>query len=163
MSLITEKFKQLADDQNVKFKDRVVEQPIKNKDGEEVTQKQHAFQTGLQVNKDKVVPCSVIIQESPSDRVNYQITYNRIGYVTDRNKIGAVLEELNELNRVRSGYYHFAISKDGELIMRNLGITGEDVRPLINTFVFGARILRALYQELDQISGLDLSQSNQAK
>ena len=42
--------------------------------------------------------------------------------------------------------------------MRNLGITGEDVRPLVDTFVYGGRILRALFPELQKISGLDLSQ-----
>lgn len=158
MSLITEKFKQVAADQKVKFNDKVIERPVTLKDEKEVNQKQHAFQSGLQIKKSKVVPCSVIIHDAPSDRVNYQITYNRIGYVTDRNKMGEVLEALNDLNRVRSGYYHFAISKDGEVIMRNLGITGEDVRPLVNTFIYGGRILRALFPELEQIAGLDLSQ-----
>lgn len=158
MSLITEKFKRVAEDQNVKFKDKVLERPVTTKDGKEVTHKQHAFQSGLQIKKSKVVPCSVIIHDAPADRVNYQITYNRIGYVTDRNKIGSVLEDLNELNRVRAGYFHFVISKDGELIMRNLGITGEDVRPLVNTFIYGGKILRALLPDLEKITGLDLSQ-----
>lgn len=158
MSLITEKFKQVAADQSVQFNDQVIERPVTMKDGKEISQKQHVFQSGLQVKKSKLVPCSVIIHDSSSERVNYQITYNRIGYVTDRNKIGDVLQELNELNRVRSGYYHFAISRDGEVIMRNLGIVGEDVRPLINTFIFGGKILRALYGELEKISGLDLDQ-----
>lgn len=160
MSLITDKFKQVAADQKVKFNDKVIERPVTLKDGKEVTQKQHAFQSGLQIKKSKVVPCSVIIHDAASDRVNYQITYNRIGYVTDRNKMGEVLEALNDLNRVRSGYFHFAISKDGEVIMRNLGITGEDVRPLVNTFIYGGRILRALFPDLEKISGLDLSQQS---
>jgi len=160
MSLITDKFKQVAEDQNVKFNDKVIEKPLKDKNGNEVKQKQAVFQSGLRINEDKVVPCSVIIHDAAGDRVNYQITYNRIGYVTDRNKLPDIMVELNELNRVRTGYYHFAVTPDGEIHMRNLGITGEDVRPLINTFVFGGRILKTLLPELEKIEGVDLTQRN---
>jgi len=160
MSLITDKFKQVAEDQNVKFNDKVIEKPLKDKNGNEVKQKQAVFQSGLRINEDKVVPCSVIIHDAAGDRVNYQITYNRIGYVTDRNKLPDIMVELNELNRVRTGYYHFAVTPDGEIHMRNLGITGEDVRPLINTFVFGGRILKSLLPELEKIEGVDLTQRN---
>lgn len=158
MSLITDKFKQMSLDQNIQFNNQVINRPIKNKDGQEIEQKQSVFQTGMKLTDQKVVPCSVIIHDAPNDRVNYQITYNRVGYVSDRHKMPEVLEKLNELNTVRSGYYHFAVNPDGELHMRNLGITGEDVRPLVDTFVYGGRILRALYPELEKISGLDLSQ-----
>lgn len=158
MSLITDKFKQVASDRSIGFKDQVLNRPIKTKDGKEIEQKQAVFQTGMQLNDEKVIPCSVIIHDAASDRVNYQITYNRIGYVSDRNKMPQILEKLNELNTVRSGYYHFAVNQDGELHMRNLGITGEDVRPLVDTFVYGGRILRALFPDLQKISGLDLSQ-----
>lgn len=158
MSLITDKFKQVAADQKVQFKDQVINKPVKDKEGNEVNQKQVVFQSGLKISEDKIVPCSVIIQEAPADRVNYQITYNQIAYVSDRNKLPKILEKINELNTVRSGYYHFSITKDGELHMRNLGITGEDVKPVVNTFIFGGRILRALLPELENIEGLDFKQ-----
>lgn len=157
MSLITDKFKQVATDQNVKFNDRVISKPIKDQNGNEIEQKQVVFQSALQAQKGKPVPCAVIIQEAPADRVNYQITYNKIGYVTDRNKLPDILTTLNDINSVRSGYYHFVVNQDGELHMRHLGITGEDVRPLMNTFVYGGRILRALLPELEKINGLDLT------
>lgn len=155
--MITEKFKQVAADQKVQFKDREITKPVKDKEGNEVEQKQVVFQSALQVEKGKPVPCAVIIQDSASDRVNYQITYNKIGYVKDRNKLPDILVALNDLNSVRSGYYHFVVGQDGELHMRSLGITGEDVRPLVNTFIFGGRILRSLMPELKQIEGLDLT------
>lgn len=160
MSLITDKFKQVAQDQNIKFTDKVLEKPMKDKNGNEIQQKQVVFQSGLRVNENKIVPCSVIIHDAAGDRVNYQITYNRVGYITDRNKLPDIMVELNELNRVRSGYYHFAVTPDGEVHMRNLGITGEDVRPLINVFVFGGRILKALIPELEKIDGIDTTQRN---
>lgn len=157
MSIITEKFKQVAADKNVQFKDKEVTKPAKDREGNEIDQKQVIFQSALQAEKGKPVPCAVIIQESSADRVNYQITYNKIGYVKDRNKLPDILVKLNELNSVRSGYYHFVVGQDGEVHMRSLGITGEDVRPLVNTFIFGGRILRALLPELKQIEGLDLT------
>jgi hypothetical protein len=157
MSIITEKFKQVAADQNVQFKEQEMTKPIKDREGNEIEQKQIIFQSALQAEKGKPVPCAVIIHDAPSDRVNYQITYNKIGYVTDRNKLPDILTKFNELNSVRSGYYHFVVGQDGEVQLRHLGITGEDVRPLINTFIFGGRILRALLPELKQIEGLDLT------
>lgn len=158
MSLITDKFKRVAEDQKVQFKERDLSKPLKDKNGNEVEQTQKIFQSGLKLKEDKVIPCSTIIQDLPADRVNYQITYSRIGYVSDRNKMPDILMKLNELNTVRTGYYFLAISKDGELFMRHLGIVGEDVRPLVNTFVYGGRIIRNLFPELEQIDGIDFTQ-----
>ncbi len=158
MSVITDNFKYLAQDRKIQFKTREIEAPIRNKDGEETPQKQLIFQTALRVKKDKAVACGVIIHESDATRVNYQITYNKIGYVTDRNKMPEIVTELNEINAMRSGYYRFIVSGDGEIIMRHLGITGEDVSPMMDTFVYGGRILAALLPELAKIDGVDVSQ-----
>lgn len=100
----------------------------------------------------------MIIHDSDQPRVNYQVTYNKIGYVTDRNKMPQITTELNEINAMRSGYYRFVVSGDGEIIMRHLGITGEDVSPMMDIFVYGGRILRALLPELGRIDGIDVSQ-----
>ena len=158
MSVITDNFKHLAQEKKIQFKIKDIEAPIRKKDGEEVKQQQIVFQTALRVNQNKAVACGVIIHDADVPRANYQITYNKIGYVTDRNRLPEILTELNEINAMRSGYYRFVISGDGELIMRHLGITGEDVKPMMDVFVFGGRILNALLPELEKIEGLDLTQ-----
>lgn len=158
MSVITDKFKHLAQDRKIQFKSKDLETPIHKKDGETVTQKQIVFQTALRVTKEKAVACGVIIHDSDQPRVNYQVTYNKIGYVTDRNKMPQITTELNEINAMRSGYYRFVVSGDGEIIMRHLGITGEDVSPMMDIFVYGGRILRALLPELGRIDGIDVTQ-----
>jgi len=159
MSAITEKFQHLAQDRKIQFKSKDIETPIHKKDGETVKQKQVVFQTALRVNKEKAVACGVIVHDSDQQRVNYQITYNKIGQVTDRNKMPEITTALNEINAMRSGYYRFVISGDGEIIMRHLGITGEDVSPMMDVFIFGGRILRALLPELEKIEGVDVSQA----
>ncbi|GAB2319591.1 hypothetical protein IRB23SM22_18510 [Alkalibacterium sp. s-m-22] len=158
MSVITDNFKHLAQEKKIQFKTKDIEAPIRKKDGEEVKQQQIVFQTALRVNQNKAVACGVIIHDADVPRVNYQITYNKIGYVTDRNRLPEIVTELNEINAMRSGYYRFVISGDGEIIMRHLGITGEDVKPMMDVFVFGGRILNALLPELEKIEGLDLTQ-----
>ena len=158
MSVITDNFKHLAQEKKIQFKTKDIEAPIRKKDGEEVKQQQIVFQTALRVNQNKAVACGVIIHDADVPRANYQITYNKIGYVTDRNRLPEILTELNEINAMRSGYYRFVISGDGEIIMRHLGITGEDVKPMMDVFVFGGRILNALLPELEKIEGLDLTQ-----
>ncbi|WP_225744019.1 hypothetical protein [Marinilactibacillus sp. Marseille-P9653] len=157
MSTITDNFKALAEEKQIQFKVKEIPAPIRNKEGETTEQQQLLFQSALRVTKDKPVGCAVIIHDAPLERVNYQITYNKIGYVTDRNKLPDILTQLNELNAMKSGYFRFLVSGDGELFMRYLGITGEDVNPVMDVFVFGGRILRALLPELEKMDGLDLT------
>ena len=157
MSIITENFKKLAEEKKIQFQTKELPAPIRNKKGDTQKQKQLLFQSALRVNKTKPVGCAVIIHDAELERVNYQITYSKIGYVTDRNKLPDILTELNDLNAMRSGYYRFLVSGDGELFMRFLGITGEDVAPVMDIFIFGGRILRALLPELNKIDGIDLT------
>lgn len=158
MSELTDNFIEEAKSKNVKFNSRVMERPMKDKEGNEVQHKQMILQTALQVGKDKVVPCAVVLQDNDDlEYVNYQMNYNRIGLVTDRNELPRILEKINEINGMKSGYYHFVVKPDGELHMRHLGIVGKDVTPAISTFIHGGRILRMLMPELSEIKGLDLS------
>ena len=85
------------------------------------------------------------------------MNYNRIGLVTDRTELPRILEKLNELNGMKSGYYHFVVSPDGELHMRHLGIVGKDPVPAVNVFIHGGNILRMVMNDLASLDGLDLS------
>lgn len=158
MSQLSDKFLQEAERKKVKFNGKVIESKSKNPNGDDVIQKQLVLQTALQVTQEKVVPCAVVIHDTDSlEYVNYQISYNRIGLVTDRNALPRILEKLNEVNSMKSGYYHFVVNPDGELLMRHLGILGPDPIPAVNVFIHGGNILRLLMNELNAIDGLDLS------
>lgn len=158
MSIITDRFLQEAEKKKLEFSSRVVERSLKDKKGNEIPHEQLILQTALRVSEEKVVPCSIFIHDTDDmDYVNYQITYNRIGLVTDRNELPNILEKINEINSMNSGYYHFAVNPDGELHMRNLGILGIDPLPTLNTFMHGGRILRGIMPELSELEGLDLS------
>lgn len=158
MSKLTDRFVEEAENKKIKFNSKVVERSMKDKEGNEIPNHQLILQTALQVNEEKVVPCSVIIHDTEEiEHVNYQISYNRIGLVTDRLELPNILEKINELNALKSGYYHFVVNPDGELHMRNLGIIGANPIPTITIFMHGGRILRALLPELEKIDGLDLS------
>lgn len=158
MSELTDKFIQEAERKNVMFNERKYERPVKDQQGNETTHKQVILQTSLQVNDDKVVPCAVVLHDDDNlEYINYQMNYNRIGLVTDRNELPNILEKVNELNGMKSGYYHFVVNPDGELHMRHLGIMGDDPTPALSTFIHGGRILRLLMSELNELKGIDLS------
>lgn len=158
MSKITDNFVQEAERKNVKFSSKAIDRPAKDRQGNDITTTQLVLQTALQISEDKVVPCAVVIHESEELKyVNYQMNYNRIGFVTDRNELPNILEKVNELNSMKSGYYHFVVNPDGELHLRHLGIIGEDPVPALNTFIHGGNILRLVMKELGELKGLDLS------
>jgi len=158
MSQITDNFVEEAERKKVKFNGKEIERPTKDRQGNEGTTTQLVLQTALQVTDEKVVPCAVVIHETEDlDYVNYQMNYNRIGMVTNRNELPNILEKLNDLNAMKSGYYHFVVNQDGEIHMRHLGIMGEDPVPAVNVFIHGGNILRLVMSELKNLDGVDLS------
>lgn len=158
MSEITDHFLEEAKKREILFNSEVIESSRKDKDGNEVPYEQSIFHTALRLNKNKIIRCSVFIHDTNKmDYVDYHITYSRIGIVTDRNELNHILEEINELNLRASGYYHFVVSEDGILHMRNLGIIGKDPIPALNVFLGGGIILKKIIPELEKIKGLDIS------
>lgn len=158
MSVITDNFLKEAESKKVKFNGKIIERPAKDRRGNDIVTKQNVLQTALQISQDKVVPCAVVIHETDElEYVNYQMNYNRIGFVTNRNELPTILEKLNELNSMKSGYYHFIVSPDGELSLRHLGIMGQDPIPAVNVFIHGGNILKLVMNELAELNGLDLS------
>ncbi len=158
MSIITDNFLKEAEKKRVKFNGKIIEKPAKDRQGNDIVSKQNVLQTALQISEDKVVPCAVVIHETDElEYVNYQMNYNRIGFVTDRNELPNILEKINELNAMRSGYYHFVVNPDGELLLRHLGIIGKDPVPAVNTFIHGGNILKLVMKDLAAVDGLDLS------
>jgi hypothetical protein len=158
MSEITDNFLKEAERKKVKFNGKEIDRKGQDRRGNEVTTTQLVLQTALQVTDEKVVPCAVVIHETDDlEYVNYQMNYNRIGLVTDRNELPNILEKVNELNSMKSGYYHFVVNPDGELHMRHLGILGKNPVPAVNVFIHGGNILRLVMKELQELNGLDLS------
>lgn len=158
MSVISDNFLKEAESKRVKFNGKIIEKPAKDREGKDIVSKQNVLQTALQINEDKVVPCAVVIHETDDlEYVNYQMNYNRIGFVTDRTELPNILEKINELNAMKSGYYHFVVNPDGELLLRHLGIMGKDAVPAVNTFIHGGNILKLVMNELAELNGLDLS------
>ena len=49
---------------------------------------------------------------------------------------------------MKTGYYTLHLAMDGEIFLRNIIRVGEDVTPLYETVVYGARIARGLIPAL---------------
>lgn len=119
----------------------------------EIKNNQILFNGAFRVKKNMRLPFGVVFDSKDSETVDYQIVYHRVAYVRDFSKKEEVMNLLNELNQMKSGYYRFCLAGDGEIFMRLLARTSEDVRPVYEMMVMGGNIAKALLPELEKATG----------
>jgi len=124
----------------------------------EIQNGQILFNGAFRVKKNMRLPFGVVFDNKDSETIDYQIVYHRVAYARDFNKKQEVMELLNELNEMKAGYYRFCLAGDGEIYMRLLARTGEDIRPVYEMMVMGGNIAKALLPEIEEVTG-----SNQAE
>lgn len=141
LSKIIENFEQLIKEK---------EMPLSKK---EIKNGQILFNGAFRVKKNLRLPFGVVFDNKESETVDYQIVYHRVAYVRDFSKKTEVMELLNELNEMKSGYYRFCLAGDGEIYMRLLARTSEDIRTAYEMMVMGGNIAKALLPEIEQATG----------
>lgn len=141
MNVIIENFEQLIKEKQM---------PLSKK---EIQHGQILFNGAFRVKKNLRLPFGVVFDNKESETVDYQIVYHRIAYLRDFNKKAETLEMLNELNEMKSGYYRFCLAGDGEIYMRLLARTGDDVQPVYEMMVMGGNIAKALLPEITEFTG----------
>lgn len=107
----------------------------------------------FQITKQQALPFGIVFdkEEGISD---YQIVYHNLAFVTNFDKKAAVLELLNELNEMKSGYYRICLGADGEVYMRLLSRTSNDVVPLYEMLVTGSTIAKAVMPRIEETAGV---------
>lgn len=143
MSKITDRFEALLKEKKM---------PLTKK---EIQNGQLLFNGAFRVTKNKRLPFGIVFDAKDNETVDYQIIYNRIAYIHDFDKKNEVMELLNELNEMKAGYYRFCVRGDGEIYMRLLARTSEDIRPAYEMMVMGGSIARALLPEIEKAVGSD--------
>ena len=95
----------------------------------------------------------VFDNKQDTETIDYQIVYHRVAYARNFEQKLEVLELLNELNEMKSGYYRFCLAGDGEIYMRLLARTTEEVQPVYEMMVMGGNIAKALLPEIEKLVG----------
>lgn len=89
-----------------------------------------------------------VVLENKPDVCDYQIMFNELARLKSYEQKEAVLEKLNELNIVDTGYYTLILGNDGEIFMKTLGRTTTNVQALYEILVYGTNIAKKAQEAL---------------
>lgn len=117
---------------------------------QEIPNNQSLYQGTFQIAPGKRVPFGVVVVNG-EDLVDFQISFKRLAYLTNYGDKERVLETINDLNNDKTFYYRVCLAGDGEIYMKAMGKTTEDVRPLYEQLVIGSNIARHVVQEIEKI------------
>lgn len=116
----------------------------------EIENGQVSYNGKFQLTKDKALPFGIVFDKEDAIS-DYQIVYHHLAFVSNFSKKAAVLELINDLNELQSGYYRICLGSDGELYMRLLGRTTENVQPLYEMLVTGSTIAKAILPKIELV------------
>lgn len=111
---------------------------------------QVSYNGKFQLTKEKALPFGIVFDKE-DDISDYQIVYHQLAFVSNFSKKKAVLELINELNELQAGYYRICLGSDGEIYMRLLGRTSDDVQPLYEMLVTGSTIAKAVLPRIEEV------------
>lgn len=144
MTKITDQFEKILKEKQIPLAKRQLENG------------QVSYNGKFQLTKEKALPFGIVFDKE-DDISDYQIVYHHLAFVSNFSKKAAVLELLNELNELQSGYYRICLGSDGEIYMRLLGRTWDNVQPLYEMLVTGSTIAKAVLPRIVALlDGTDL-------
>lgn len=144
MNKITDQFEKILKEKQIPLAKRQLENG------------QVSYNGKFQLTKEKALPFGIVFDKE-DDISDYQIVYHHLAFVSNFSKKAAVLELLNELNELQSGYYRICLGSDGEIYMRLLGRTSDIVQPLYEMLVTGSTIAKAVLPRIVALlDGTDL-------
>lgn len=117
---------------------------------QEIPNNQSLYQGTFQIAPGKRVPFGVVIVNG-EEMVDFQISFKRLAYLTNYADKDKVLELMNDLNNSKTFYYRVCLAGDGEIYLKAMGKTTEDVRPLYEQLVIGSNIAKLVVEEIEKI------------
>lgn len=138
MSKVTDQFEMILKEKQIPLAKKIIDNG------------QTLYNGKFQITKQQALPFGIVF-DTGEGIIDYQIVYHQLAFVSDFNKKAAVLEVLNELNELRSGYYRVCLGGDGEIYMRLLSRTSTDVQPLYEMLVTGSTIAKAVIPHIEAV------------
>lgn len=99
-----------------------------------------------------IVRVEVIIEDQ-KDVTDVQIVVRSVGFLSDYDKRGDLLEVLNALNDVKTGYYRLYLAGDGEILLKLLSRTQKDVEETYQMLFSGVHIARMIQDDIEKVTG----------
>ena len=119
---------------------------------QEIVNNQTLYQGSFMAGPGRKVPFGIVVING-EDVVDFQITFKQIAYLTNYSDKTQLLEVLNELNLTKAFYYKVCLANDGEVLMKTMAKTTEDVRPLYEMLVVGSNVVKHVLEEVEKITG----------
>ena len=138
MTKITDQFETILKEKQIPLAKRQIENG------------QVSYNGKFQLTKEKALPFGIVFDKE-DDISDYQIVYHQLAFVSNFNKKTAVLELINELNELQAGYYRICLGSDGEIYMRLLARTSDNVQPLYEMLVTGSTIAKAVLPRIEEL------------
>lgn len=105
------------------------------------------------MNDSQALPFGIVFDNKEEGIIDFQIVYHKLAYVTNFDAKNQVLEILNELNEMKTGYYRVCLAGDGEIYMRLLSRTTEDVRAAYEMMIVGSTIAKSILPKIEEAVG----------
>lgn len=119
----------------------------------EIKNGQILFNGKFKLNDSQSLPFGIVFDNKEEGIIDFQIVYHKLAYVTNFDKKNQVLAVLNELNEMKTGYYRICLAGDGEIYMRLLSRTTEDVRAAYEMMIVGSTIAKSILPKIEETVG----------
>lgn len=117
---------------------------------QEISNNQYLYQGTFMVRPGEKIPFGVVVA-GDGNLVDYQVSYKRLAYLTNYADKPKILELINELNQTKSFYYTIFLAGDGEIAMKAMAKTTEDVQTVYETLIVGSNVAKLVMEELEKV------------
>lgn len=88
-----------------------------------------------------------------TDIGDIQVCYRYVGQLADYNKKAEMLEFVNDLNELQTGYYTLFLAGDGELYLRLLSRVNSNLEQFYEMLITGLQTAKDIALRLEMITG----------
>ncbi|NLB99329.1 MAG: hypothetical protein GX788_06865 [Lactobacillales bacterium] len=117
---------------------------------QEIPNNQSLYQGTFQIAPGKSIPFGVVIVNG-EEMADFQISFKRLAYLSNYADKEKILDLINDLNNSKTFYYRVCLAGDGEIYMKAMGKTTEDVRAMYEQLVIGSSIAKRVIEEVEKI------------
>lgn len=116
-----------------------------------VDEKKQTFYSGsFQLTPAKIVPFHVAFQTSDGIS-DVEIVYSKLAMISNYQKKAELLELFNQLNEAETAYYRLCLAGDGEVYLRLLTRTTNEVTPVYEMLITGSGIVKQISEKIESL------------
>ena len=113
-------------------------------------QKQTFYSGSFQLTRTKTLPFHVAFQ-SADGISDVEIVYSKLAMISNYQKKAELLELFNQLNEAETAYYRICLAGDGEVYLRLLTRTTNEVMPIYEMLITGSGIAQQIINKIEAL------------